>query len=141
MPTQFRYELTVRESFLDTFGHVNNSKYLQIFEDARWDYISANGYTLEYVKESQKAPIILEIHLKFIKEIHLREKIKVEIKLLDYTNKIGLLEQKIYNENGELACEGKFTFGLFDLKERKLILPTPEWQNAIHFKPINFLNR
>lgn len=134
---EFNFEMIVRESLLDTFGHVNNAAYLQIFEEARWDYISAGGYTLDYVKQTQKGPIILEINIKFMKEIQLREKIKVTIDLIQYTKKIGILVQKIFKENGVLACEGQFTFGLFDLQERKLIAATKEWANAIAYKSIH----
>lgn len=30
-----------------------------------------------------------------------------------------------------IASEAIFTFGLFDLKARKMISPTPEWKSAI----------
>jgi hypothetical protein len=33
--------------------------------------------------------------------------------------------------DGEDCCHAEFVFGLFDLKERRLILPTPEWLCAI----------
>ena len=35
------YALVIREQHLDTFGHVNNAKYLEILEEARWDLITA----------------------------------------------------------------------------------------------------
>jgi acyl-CoA thioester hydrolase len=137
MSANFVYEIMVRESFLDTFGHVNNAIYLQIFEDARWEFISQNGYTLDYVKKTQKGPIILELQMKFFKEIHLREKIKITCELLEYPKKIGFLLQRIFKENGDLASEAKFTIGLFDLIQRKLIPPTAEWINAINYRPIH----
>jgi acyl-CoA thioester hydrolase len=31
----------------------------------------------------------------------------------------------------EVCCTAEFTIGFFDLKARKLILPTPEWLKAI----------
>ena len=40
------YQLVIREQHLDTFGHVNNAKYLEILEEARWDLITGNGYGL-----------------------------------------------------------------------------------------------
>lgn len=131
MSSDFSFELLIRESYLDTFGHVNNAAYLQIFEDARWEYISRRNYTLDYIKKCQKGPVILEIDLKFKREVCLREKVKIEISLLEYNKKIGKLLQKMIKESGEVACEGVFTFALFDLVERKIILPTPEWMQAI----------
>ena len=33
----FTYPLLIKETYLDTFGHVNNATYLTLFEEARWD--------------------------------------------------------------------------------------------------------
>lgn len=33
--------------------------------------------------------------------------------------------------DGELCCEAEFTISLFDLQERKLVLPTKEWLHAV----------
>ena len=48
----FVYETLIRESHLDTFGHVNNATYLQLYEEARWELITRNGYGLAKVRES-----------------------------------------------------------------------------------------
>jgi len=125
------YELTIRESHLDTFGHVNNATYLAILEEARWDLITRNGYGLSEIQKRGLGPVILEIKLEFKKEIRNRERVRIETKGLEYKGKIGILEQKILNENGEVCTRAEFTFGLFDLKARKLVQPTLDWLRAI----------
>lgn len=36
----FQYDMVIKIHHLDTFGHVNNAAYLQIFEEARsWDIL------------------------------------------------------------------------------------------------------
>jgi YbgC/YbaW family acyl-CoA thioester hydrolase len=129
----YEYKLLIQESHLDTFGHINNATYLEIYEEARWDLITANGYGLNEIQRSQKSPIILEVNLKFLKEIRLREKITVTTEMLGYKGKIGQLKQQMKKESGEIASEAIFTMGLFDLANRKLIDPTPEWNRAIGF--------
>ena len=47
--TVHEYELLIHEAHLDTFGHVNNAKYLEVLEEARWDFITRNGYGLDEV--------------------------------------------------------------------------------------------
>jgi thioesterase-3 len=75
--------------------------------------------------------VILAVDLQFKRELHNREKIVITTQAVSYTGKIGKLLQVIKNEKGEDACTALFTFGLFDLKARKLIPPTPEWLKAI----------
>ncbi len=127
----FRYPVVIKEFHLDTFGHINNATYLQLFEEARWELITANDYDLKKIHSIGLGPIILEVHLKFLKEITLREKVFVESEMLSYEKKIGTLRQDVINEAGDLCCHGLITFGLFDTRARKLVLPTDDWKKAI----------
>lgn len=125
------YEVLIRESHLDSFGHVNNAAYLTLFEEARWDFITRNGYGLKRVQELQQGPIVLELGLKFKKELTLREKVKITLELMDSRGKISHFRQEMIKEDGTVSTELVLTFGLFDIKTRRLIDPTPEWKKAV----------
>jgi acyl-CoA thioester hydrolase len=125
------YKLLIRETHLDTYGHVNNATYLTMYEEARWDAITHRGYDFEKIHQSGQGPVILEVHLKFMKELRLREEIRITTELVDYPGKIGHLKQQMIKPNGTIASEAVFTFGLFDLNIRKMIEATPEWKKAI----------
>lgn len=125
------YELLIKERDLDTFGHVNNATYLTLFEEARWDLITTRGYGLGQVQRTKIGPIILEASLKFKHEVHNREKVKISTGVLKTAGKITTLRQVMYTEKGEEACVADFVAGLFDLKARKLIDYTPEWNKAL----------
>jgi thioesterase-3 len=126
----FTYPLTIKEGHLDTFGHVNNANYLVLLEEARWELITQNGYGLQQIKESGFGPVVLEINIKFMSELRLREEIVIETQMLSYESKVGVLIQKILR-NGDICCLAEFKMGLFSVKERKLVLPTSEWQKAL----------
>lgn len=128
---QFSYQVLIREAHLDTFGHVNNAVYLSLYEEARWDLITSRGFGLKEVQQRKQGPVILDVNLKFMRELKLREKITITTEMVDYQGKIGHLKQQIIKENGEVASEAIFGFGFFDLVARKLIPPTPEWNYAI----------
>ncbi len=129
------YEVLIRENHLDTYGHVNNAVYLSLFEEARWQIITDRGYGFERVHATKKGPIILEINLKFLKEIVLREKIRITLEVLSYKGKTSQVRQKMIKPNGGLACEMVCTFAFFDMTERKIILPNEEWLKAIDYTP------
>lgn len=134
----FSYPLIIREHYLDTFGHVNNAAYLEIFEEARWDLVSNNGYGLEHITRVKKGPVILEVKLKFLKELKARMNVNVKTRLISYKGKISVMRQWMEDANGAVLSEAEFTFGLFDLAERKLIPPTEEWLTAIGMNPSDF---
>ena len=118
----FSYPVLIKEQYLDTFGHVNNAMYLTLLEEARWDLITNNGYGLRKIQETGIGPTILEIKLTFLKELRPRDEIVIETQLISYENKIGKLLQKM-RRNGDVCCEAELVIGLFDLRQRKLILP------------------
>ena len=127
----FKFQLVIKEYHLDTFGHVNNATYLQILEEARWEFLTNRGFDLKTIHELRIGPIVLECHIQFLKEICLRQQIIIESQVLSYEKKIGVLRQDILDEQGVVYCQAKLTFGLFDMKARKLILPTDQWLDAI----------
>lgn len=129
--TPHLYELVIHERHLDTFGHMNNATYLEILEEARWDLITRNGFGLEEITRRQQGPTILEINLKFSREIKNRQRITIKSWTDSYTGKIHKFTQQMLDEKGEVSCEASFVIALFDLQARKLLSPTPEWRRAL----------
>jgi acyl-CoA thioester hydrolase len=124
------YKLLIRETHIDSYGHVNNATYLSLYEEARWEAITPRGFGFNDIHRLQQGPVILEVNIKFLKEIKLRENITIVSSIMDYEGKIGHMKQQMIKDDGTVASEAIFTFGLFDLKARKMILPTPEWKKA-----------
>lgn len=127
----FSYPLTIREGHLDTFLHVNNATYLQILEEARWEIIANRGYGLDDIKRRGIGPVLLEVHIKFRKELKLREKIVIETKCTSVENKITRLTQEIKNEDGKVCCSALITIAVFDIKTRKIIPLPQDWLSAL----------
>ena len=128
----FQYKILIKESHLDSFGHVNNAVYAQLYEEARWDFITKNGFGLEEIHKQQIGPVILDLEIRFKREIKNREVITIESQARELVgNKIIILEQRMLNENGKVSSEALFTVGLFDMQSRKLIQATPEWLLAV----------
>lgn len=125
------YEFVVQETYLDSFGHMNNAVYLELFEAARWDFITPRGFGYKHIQQVQMGPTILEINLSFKREIRLREKIRIETQVIDYNGKVGVLQQQMINEAGEVCTNMTMKMGFFDMKARRLIPPTPEWLKAV----------
>lgn len=136
MNQKHQYPVLIRENHLDTFGHVNNATYLQLFEEARWQLVTENSYGLDKIKETGLGPTILEVTIRFIREITLRQRIVIETELADYERKVGTIKQAMVNEAGEICCTADFKFGLFDLRTRKLVGPTQDWAKALGIKQL-----
>ena len=127
----FSYQILIREQHLDSYGHVNNATYVSLFEEARWEMSTQRGYGYNKIQESGKGPIILEINLKFLKEVTLRETVTIKLESVVQDRKITRLQQIMYKENGDIGCQLDLVVGFFDLKTRKLIMPTLDWEAVL----------
>ena len=129
----YEYELTILEHHLDTFGHVNNAVYLEIYEEARWDFITRNNLGMKEILESKVGPVLLDLSMTFKSELKNREKIKIISQARpEMRNKFVMtLDQKMMREDGKLASTLTISVGMMDLNERKLISPSLEWLKAL----------
>jgi acyl-CoA thioester hydrolase len=131
---EFEYELLIKENHLDSFGHVNNATYLALYEEARWDFIHKSNYGIDKILKSQKGPVLLEVNLKFKRELKNREVIKIITDNQWIKGKIMGLRQRMLNSEGKVCSEAEFVIGFMDLKERKLVVPNDEWLIACGLK-------
>lgn len=137
--TIFDYEVIIRECHLDSFGHVNNAVYVQLYEEARWDFITKNGFGLDVIQREQKGPVLLDLQVRFKRELRNREKIIITSQTKEIvSSKIMVLEQKMLNAAGKVASEALFTVGFFDMRERKLIDAGADWLKAVGVKSLSF---
>ncbi len=128
----YGYEALIVASDLDSYGHVNNTRYFSLLEDARWDLITKNGYGKTKVDETGLGPIVIEVNLRYLKELLLDDKIIIETKVLSTPGKpIIYMQQKIMRGT-DICCEALFTLGLFDLNKRKLARPSYAWLKALN---------
>lgn len=115
--------LTVRGYELDSFGHVNNSVYLQYAETAMWDFFSKHGM-LDKIQDEGLFPVILESKQRYIHELKLMDKVLIETDM-SFSGGVVKYSHKIFNEgSGQLACRvsGKLVY----VNRERIICDIPE---------------
>ncbi len=130
MDEQKKYQILITEDLLDFLGHVNHAHYLTLYENARWHQYEEFGYTPDHAKKEQLAPIVLDNHIKYRKEIKLGEKITIITEHLDYRGPLCTVKQSMINESFKKASIAHFTIALFDLKKRQLTSPVGLWKKT-----------
>ena len=128
-------EIPILWGDMDALRHVNNARYLELLEQARWDLITERGFGIDVIRATRTGPTILEINIRFMRELSARETIVIRTEMLSYDRKIGKLRQQMVKADGNVACEAVFTIGLFDVERRRLIEPTPAWRHAVGLEP------
>ncbi len=122
--------IPVYETYLDAFGHVNHAKYLELYEQARWDWMAHYGLSIKDIHRLQVGPVILNVNLDYRKEVLARQELKIHTRVAAYEKKIFKLAQTMYLPDESVASTLQITGGMMDFKARKLVLPPPIWLDA-----------
>jgi acyl-CoA thioester hydrolase len=77
---EFEYRLTVRGYELDSFGHVNNSVYLNYIEQAQWEMLRKSN-TFDYFQKTEIVPAIIEINIRYIREAKIFDELVVRSRI------------------------------------------------------------
>ena len=133
----FEYKKQVLEHHLDTYGHVNNAVYLQIYEEARWDLSEKNGWGWGRVMQDRIGPVVLAANITYKKELHNREWITITTQFKKMRNSlVAILEQVIYNQQGRIASTLELQIGMINLNTRKLLHPSDEFMHLLGAKQV-----
>ena len=84
----------IRTFHTDAFGHVNNARYLEIFEEARWQYADAIGL-IELLSEKELGFIIMDLKLRFRAPVQERDSISITTQLITLGTASGEVLQKV----------------------------------------------
>lgn len=132
------YHGHIHETHLDAFGHLNNARYLELYEHARWRWLEERGITLETIQATGVGLVILKAEINYRQELKARQAFVIETRMENWRKKIFIIAQQLKLANtGEVASDARFTGGLFDMQTRKLINPTPDWllQSGLSWQP------
>ncbi len=122
--------IRIRSTQVDTFGHMNNAAYLEVFEWARWEWAEAQGMDINRISEQDRiGPAVLHVDLSFLKEVRMHETVLVRTWFHEIEKVKGVMGQELLKDNGEVAAVAFITFVMFHLDRRKVI-PMPDYLRA-----------
>lgn len=131
MSQEFTHQKLIKEHHLDFVGHMNHAAYLVVLEEIRWDILTERGYGVEKIRKSGISPVILEVNIKYKKEVRLRETITVKSTFKVTKSKVHSVAQTMYKEDGSIACVAEMKFGLMDMSQRTLVDPDQDWKKTL----------
>ncbi len=116
---------------LDDYGHVNNARYLELYEQARWNVFEQTSDGKMILEQNDIGIVILEVFIKFKNEITLKDDLIIESESENRGDRIFIINQKINNSNGQIHSTATFKAALFNLKTRKIVKADSIWLKAL----------
>ena len=119
MPLETKINIKVRGYHLDLYKHVNNARYLEFLEEARWDYLDKSG-AMDYFTERKMAFVIININITYKYPALNGDTLTIYTKPLERGNTSIKFAQRIVNHADKLVSEAIITFGMVDLQTNKI---------------------
>ncbi len=118
--------LKIRGYHCDAYGHVNNARYLELLEEARWEYLEP-AIREKYFENKGLLFIVVNINIAYKKSILPNQEILIQISNIVYNNKSFVLTQEIKDEKTSvLFSTAEVTFVLLNAKTGKPAIVSDE---------------
>lgn len=111
--------LKVRGYHLDLFGHVNNARYLEFLEEARWAAFEKT-VDLEEMARKGLAFTVVNININYRRPAVMNDVLTVETEIDQWRRRSAVVRQEVkIKDSGELVADAQVTFVIFDTEKRK----------------------
>ncbi|PKB87598.1 thioesterase [Ewingella americana] len=111
--------ITVRGFHIDVYQHVNNARYLEFLETARWEWLD-NKSGFKWMSENNIAFIVVNININYRKPATLGNVLRIDSSLQQLNTRSGVLEQ-VVTHDGDIVADATLTFVCIDLRTQKAL--------------------
>ncbi|MDX2003163.1 MAG: thioesterase family protein [Chitinophagales bacterium] len=114
-----RTEITVRGYHLDLYRHVNNARYLEFLEEARWRFFEEEFETKGFEKLGL-AFVIVNININYRYPASLGQVLDIRTSISHIGNKSMVIKQTMaLKETGQAVVDADVTVVMMDMKTGK----------------------
>lgn len=108
--------IKVRGYHCDFYGHVNNARYLELMEEARWQYLES-GMGLEYWSDRGLGFVVAGIDIKYKRPAGPGMDLEISTEMTSTEGRTGYIHQVFTDrDSGKTVVEAKVKFAVIDLK-------------------------
>lgn len=115
-------EIKIRGYHLDLFGHVNNARYLEFLEEARWAAFEKT-VDLETLARQGHAFTVVNININYRRPALMNDLLVVETHVARWGRRSAVIRQEVKNRaTGEMVADAEVTFVIVDTRKKKTAL-------------------
>ncbi|WP_028452385.1 acyl-CoA thioesterase [Chitinilyticum aquatile] len=104
--------LKVRGFHLDLYGHVNNARYLEFLEEARWNFLEDAG-SLAWFMQHDYALVVSRVAIDYLRPATMGDELVIETRLAGLEARVGRIAQTIRRrDNGKTIASAEITFAV-----------------------------
>jgi acyl-CoA thioester hydrolase len=118
--------MRIEPQWIDYNGHLNVAYYLVLFDRAVDEVYELIGLGPDYLKQQKHSTMVVESHVRYLRELLETDPVRVTVQLMDYDAKrIHLFEQLVHAEAGWVAATCESMTVHVDMTAKK-VAPFPD---------------
>jgi acyl-CoA thioester hydrolase len=126
---RFYHPMEVRYGDLDPQGHLNNSRHLTYFEQARVAYMIELGLFTKDQSFMELGVIVADVHITYLEPVFFGQNIRVGVHVAKLGTKSMMWEQNMIDaDTGQELAKGEVVIVTYDYKEGKTISIPENWR-------------
>jgi len=115
-------QIKVRGYHLDIYQHVNNARYLEFLEEARWSFFEAYPLT-EKIHQLNLAFVLVNININYRRPAFVQEVLEIRTQVAKVGNKSCMVKQGIYLQGTDtLVGDAEVTFCVLDQSTHQAVV-------------------
>ncbi|RUQ29561.1 MAG: acyl-CoA thioesterase [Candidatus Competibacteraceae bacterium] len=112
-------EIKVRGYHLDLFRHVNNARYLEFLEEARWSMLESRG-SLAFFENSHYTLAVVNINIDYRRAAYMGEVLSIATSMKTIGNRSCIMRQLVTLKGTEtIVADADVAFVIVDTRTEK----------------------
>ncbi|WP_312053412.1 YbgC/FadM family acyl-CoA thioesterase [Pantoea brenneri] len=113
--------IKVRGYHLDVYQHVNNARYLEFLEEARWQWLE-EVEAFHWLLEQKLAFVVVNININYRRPAVLGDVLAIDSQITQLNGKSGIIAQRVLLAGEEtVVADAALTFVCIDLRTQKAV--------------------
>ncbi|CAN0471573.1 unnamed protein product, partial [Phaeothamnion confervicola] len=124
--------MQVEQTWIDYNGHLNMAYYNVLFDRAVDEAYELLGIGADYVAEHKRSLFTAEVHIRYLRELHAGDPVRVTFQLLGFDSKrLHYFEQLFHAEDGFVSATSENMSLHVDLATKKTAGFAPDVQSRL----------
>lgn len=99
--------MDIKEDWIDYNGHLNMAYYNVLFDEGADQAYPLLGFGPDYAKTRKLTTYVAEFHIRYIRELHLKDQVRSSFQILDHDEKRIHTYQKLIHQDGWVAASAE----------------------------------
>jgi thioesterase-3 len=124
-------EIKVRGYHLDLFRHVNNARYLEFLEEARWSFLEGAN-NLDLLEKQNYAFAVVNININYRRPAYMGEMLRIATTMKSIGARSCVMHQLVtLKDTDTVVADADVTFVIVDTQAEKAVLLDGELRAAM----------